>query len=176
MYSATSQNTEDIILHMIDLKYHMNKILSIDVIKKTITIEGGVTLKQVLDALSEEGSLSMPNLPSITGITVAGLISTGTHGTGINNQVMASMVTEIEFVSGTGELIVCSKTEREDLFNAMQCSLGALGIITRLTLQVESAYRLECFERTMNINDLLDNYESLLMSNDFFRFWWIPHT
>jgi len=161
---------------MIDLKAHMSKVLSIDPGSCLVTIEGGTTLKQLLEALAEEGSLSMPNLPSITDITFAGLIATGTHGTGIKNQVLASLVTELEFVSGTGEVHTCTRHTNEQVFLAMLCSLGALGIVTRLTLKLQPTYNLECYERLLPVTEVLANYERLLHENDFFRFWWVPHT
>ena len=107
---SSSDGPDATILHMIDLKKNMSKVLKIDSDSCLITIEGGTTLKQIIQALNEDGrQLSMPNFPSITDITFAGLIATGTHGTGIKNQVLASIVTEIEFVSGRGDIIVCSK-------------------------------------------------------------------
>lgn len=132
---------------MVDLKPHMSRVISIDASSCLVTFEGGTTLKQLLRALEEDGSLSMPNLPSITDLTFAGLIATGTHGTGITNQVLASLVTELEFVSGTGDMVTCSRATNEPVFLAMLCSLGALGIVTRLTLKLQPAYKLECYER-----------------------------
>ncbi len=72
-------------LHMINMNAKMNKILKIDSEKKTICIEGGVTLSQVIEALRKEGSMCLSNLPSISDITVAGAIATGSHGTGLKN-------------------------------------------------------------------------------------------
>ncbi len=74
-------------------------------------------------------------MPSITGITFAGMISTGSHGTGIKNQVIASMVLEIELVNGKGDFIICSKEDIDsEIFKASLCSLGSFGIITKLTI------------------------------------------
>lgn len=78
--------------------------------------------------------MSFSNLPSITGITFAGVIATGSHGTGLTNQVLAEMVNDIEFVNGQGELVYCNKEVLPDVFKAILCSLGAIGIITKMTL------------------------------------------
>lgn len=70
---------------MINLNAKMNKIVIIDPVGKTITIEGGVTLAQINEALRQEGTMCLSNLPSISHITMAGVIATGSHGTGIKN-------------------------------------------------------------------------------------------
>jgi L-gulonolactone oxidase len=62
------------------------------------------------------------------------MISTGSHGTGIRNQILASMVLEIELVTGSGDVILCSKEKESEIFKASLCSLGSFGIITKLTI------------------------------------------
>ena len=79
-------------------------------------------------------------------LTFAGLIATGTHATGLSHKILASMVKEIEFVNGVGEILSTSESLSPSLFKAMLCSLGALGIITKMTIKCERAFNLECFE------------------------------
>jgi FAD/FMN-containing dehydrogenase len=79
-------------------------------------------------------------------------------------------------VNGLAEVVVCSQKEKPDIFKAVLCSLGALGIVTKLTLKLVPTFRLECHEKVMTFSDVMDQYSTLIKQNDFFRFWWIPHT
>jgi FAD/FMN-containing dehydrogenase len=74
----------------------MNKVIALDSKAKTIKVEGGVTFTQINEALRKEGSMCLSNLASISDITVAGAIATGTHGTGLKNRIIASMIKEMK--------------------------------------------------------------------------------
>lgn len=86
------------------------------------------------------------------------------------------MVKEIEFVNGLGEIMQTSLSENPKLFKAMLCSLGALGIITKMTIKCEKAFNLECYEELKSFEWVQENYHSIAKENEYFRFWWIPHT
>jgi FAD/FMN-containing dehydrogenase len=74
----------------------MNKIIALDPKARTIKVEGGVTFTQINEALRKEGSMCQSNLASISDITVAGAIATGTHGTGLKKNIIASMIKEMK--------------------------------------------------------------------------------
>ncbi len=86
------------------------------------------------------------------------------------------MVKEIEFVNGLGEVIIVSESIHSNLFKGMLCSLGALGIITKMTIKCEKAFNLECYEELKSFDWVQENYLSIAKENEYFRFWWIPHT
>jgi FAD/FMN-containing dehydrogenase len=87
-------------------------------------------LETINEVLKNEG-FCLTNLPSVSDLTFAGLIATGTHATGLTHKILAAqMVLEIEFVNGKGEIMHTSESDNPSLFKAMLCSLGALGIIT----------------------------------------------
>ncbi|TNV78863.1 hypothetical protein FGO68_gene10845 [Halteria grandinella] len=172
----------DATLHMVSLQTHMTSITFNPSEPLMITIQGGVTIRQLLDFIDEHNKtaqvpLSVPNLPSITDLTWAGLFATSTHGTGIKNPILAKqMVREVTFVDGTGKLRVASSKQDDDTFKSIICSLGCLGIITELKMEMLPQYNVECHERLLPFTEVLANYTTFLTQNDFFRFWWIPHT
>jgi FAD/FMN-containing dehydrogenase len=79
-------------------------------------------------------------------------------------------------VTAKGETIVCSKQENPDVFHCGRVSLGALGVITEVTLCVVPAFNLRAVEQPMRIDYVLDNFAKLIEEHDFFEFYWVPHT
>ena len=128
-----------------------------------------------LNRLLWSAGLSMQNLGDIEAQTVAGAISTGTHGTGAGKQGLAAQVRAIEMVLGGGEIVTCSPEQDPDLFAAARVGLGALGIMTRVTLQCEPAYYLEAAEVSLPLDEVLGRLDELAAA-DHFEFFWFPHT
>ncbi|KAG0305498.1 hypothetical protein BGZ97_001095 [Linnemannia gamsii] len=153
----------------------LNRLISVDETKMTITVQAGMKLHKLHDLL-ELHDLAMSNLGSISDQSVAGIMSTATHGTGAEYPSMCASVLELTLITASGETISCSKTEKADIFNAAVCSLGALGIITRMTLQCEKAFRLENKQEPAKLDDVLNNLDSIIHSAEHVRLWWYPHT
>ena len=84
---------------MVNLSAKMDRIISLDPEARTIKVEGGVTFTQINEALRKDGSMCLSNLASISDITVAGAIATGTHGTGLKNKILASMIKEMKVMN-----------------------------------------------------------------------------
>ncbi|KAF9909777.1 hypothetical protein EC991_008100 [Linnemannia zychae] len=153
----------------------LNNVIKVDDDKMTITVQAGMKLHKLHDIL-ELHDLAMSNLGSISDQSVAGLMSTATHGTGAEYPSMCASVLALTLITAKGETISCSKTERADIFNAAVCSLGALGIITRMTLQCEPAFRLENKQEPAKLDDVLKNLDTIIHSAEHVRLWWYPHT
>lgn len=83
--TQSSDSDRESHLHMINLNANMNKVVDINRASCTIQILGGTTLEEISRALREDGALSLSNLPSISDLTFAGVIATGSHGTGLSN-------------------------------------------------------------------------------------------
>ncbi len=98
-----------------------------------VRIGGGVTYGQLAPRLEAAG-WALPNLASLPHISVAGAISTGTHGSGWDNPSLAAPVSRIEFVDGTGEIRELARDDPE--FDGAVVGLGAVGIVTALELEV----------------------------------------
>ncbi|KAG0197736.1 hypothetical protein BGX33_000360 [Mortierella sp. NVP41] len=153
----------------------LNNLIKVDEKNMTITVQAGMKLHKLHDIL-ELHDLAMSNLGSISDQSVAGIMSTATHGTGAKYSSMCASVLALTLITATGETISCSKTEKADIFNAAVCSLGALGIITRMTLQCEPAFRLENKQEPAKLDDVLNNLDSIIHSAEHVRLWWYPHT
>ena len=159
---------------MIDLT-RLNQVRNVDHSGGLITVQAGIVLSD-LNAQLELHQLSMPNLGDVTYQTLAGALSTSTHGTGLQRTGLAAQMRAFKLVTASGEMLVCSPLENAEIFHCGRVSLGALGVITEVTLNVVPAFNLRAVEQPMRISDVLDNYSQLIEENDFFEFYWVPHT
>lgn len=150
-------------------------ITSIDRENLQVRVGAGTTLNSLNKLLAAEG-LAMANLGDIAYQTVAGAISTSTHGTGVNLTGLAAQIVGMRLVDGHGNLIECDADNNSDVLEMARVSVGALGAITECTIQVVEAFRLQATEVPMKLEDVLNNLDELRSSNDHFEFFWIPHT
>ena len=153
----------------------LHGVLSADRASGLVTVAAGTTLAELNRALWDLG-LSMTNLGDIDVQTVSGALSTGTHGTGQRFGGLATQLRGLEIVTADGGLVRCSPTENPDIFDIARINLGALGVITAVTLQCEPAFALHADERPARYEEVLDSLDSLVGDNDHFEFYWFPHT
>ncbi len=149
-------------------------ILRADRTSGLVTVAAGTVLRDLNRDLWPLG-LSMTNLGGTDAQTIAGAIATGTHGTGKRFGGLASQVRGLQLVTAAGQLLDCSAKRHPDLFAAARVGLGALGIITAVTLQCEPAFVLHAREESADYDDLLEVLPSLEL-RDHFEFYWFPHT
>jgi FAD-linked oxidoreductase len=147
----------------------------VDAEHQTVTVLGGTRLKQLGDALLERG-LAQENLGDIDVQSIAGAISTGTHGTGIRFGTLSTQVAGLTLVTANGELLECSPEQHPDIFKAAQVSLGALGVVARVKLRVVPAKRLRFQSRRERVSDCITNLERYKQENSHFEFFWLPYT
>jgi FAD/FMN-containing dehydrogenase len=116
----------------------------------------------------------MANMGDIDRQSIAGAISTGTHGTGWGLGSISTQVVGLRLLTAGGEFVDCAPQLEPDLFKAGQVSLGALGIITQVTLRLEPAYRLQEMSWVIPTQDCLANLDRLVAENRHFEFFWSP--
>ncbi|KAJ8327117.1 D-arabinono-1,4-lactone oxidase [Batrachochytrium dendrobatidis] len=150
-------------------------VSKVDMEALQITVGAGIKLHQLNDLLDRLG-LALLNLGSISEQSIAGAISTGTHGTGIKFGILASMVLELRLVIANGEILTLSRESSPDLFLAALCSLGCLGVITRVKLQVVSAYQIKSIQKPIQFKSMINDFGAHVQSADHVRFWWFPHS
>ncbi len=150
-------------------------LVSADASTGLVTVEAGMPLHRLNRVLGQAG-LGLSNLGDIDRQTVAGAMSTGTHGTGRNLGGLATQVRAMEIVLADGSVVTCSASERPDLFSAARVGLGALGILSTVTLQAEPAFALRAQEIPMALPVVLAELEALVAANEHFEFFWFPHT
>src|SRR5215218_999672 len=111
--------------------------IDVDHAAGTVSLGGGLRYGELADVLREEG-VALHNLASLPHISVAGAVATATHGSGVTNGNLATAVAALELVTSDGQLVRASRGDAD--FDGMVVGLGALGAVTRLTLDVEPAY------------------------------------
>ncbi len=136
-----------------------------------VTVRAGTRLHELSGLLAGHG-LALENLGDIDVQTVAGAISTGTHGTGAAFGGLATQVTGLELVTADGSVV----TADGDLLAAASVGLGAYGILTAVTLRCVPAFGLRAVETAERLEDLLGRWETLPAEADHVEFYWWPHT
>ncbi len=116
----------------------LNRIVSLDTGKNTLTIEGGARYGDFAAELDMKG-YALHNLASLPHITVAGACATATHGSGVTLGNVATRVVAMEIVTPAGEIVNIDRTNPE--FFGLVVGLGAIGIITKITLEVEKTFQ-----------------------------------
>lgn len=143
-----------------------------------VTVGAGIRLGALNTLLAEHG-LAMRNLGDIDKQSIAGAISTGTHGTGALLGGLATQVVGARLVTATGDVVETSPTRHPELFELARLGLGSVGVLAAVTLEVVPAYRLEAREEPWPLEDVLerlDGPDGLVEGNDHFEFYWFPHT
>lgn len=114
-------------------------VIEIDAPAATVTVGGGVRYAELAHELDAAG-FALANLASLPHISVAGACATGTHGSGVRNTVLAGSVRRLELVTADGGLRTVHRGDPD--FPGVPVSLGALGVFTTVTLDVEPAYEI----------------------------------
>jgi len=150
-------------------------IVCVDRDAMTVTAYAGTPLKE-LNAELERLGLSLHNMGDIAEQTLAGAVSTGTHGTGGVAAGLAAQLVAFQLVSGTGEVLAASPTENADLFDLGRVGLGALGILTTMTFAVEPLFLLEAQEQPMSWDEALGSFDAMVGGSHHCDMYWFPHT
>jgi FAD-linked oxidoreductase len=153
----------------------LSGVVAVDRDALTVTAYAGTRLK-VLNAELERLGLSLHNMGDIAEQTLAGAVSTGTHGTGGVAAGLAAQLAGFQLVTGTGDLLDASPTENADLFQLGRIGLGALGILTTLTFQVEPLFLLEAHEQPMSWDEALASFDAMADESHHCDMYWFPHT
>jgi L-gulonolactone oxidase len=149
-------------------------VLDIDSASGLVRVQGGVTIDALSRRLDEHG-LAMENLGDIDVQSIAGAISTGTHGTGARLANISSQVVELKLVLGDGSTLVCSAEHEPDVFRAARVGLGALGVIAEVTLRCVPAFTLCGIDAPAPLEQTLARFEELALGNDHFEFFVFPY-
>ena len=143
---------------------NLNKVISIDEKANTMTVEAGARYGQFAPQLDKKG-FALHNLASLPHISVAGACSTATHGSGVKNGNLATAVRGLEFVTANGDVVNLSRDKDGETFNGAVVGLGALGIITKVTLDIQKTYqvRQDVFQ-DLPLQSLKDHFDEILSS------------
>jgi FAD-linked oxidoreductase len=154
---------------MVDLS-GMNRLL--DVEGDEVTVEAGITLRELGEQLAARG-LAMENQGDVDAQTLAGAISTATHGTGGRFRNLSSQVTRVRMVTGGGEAL---DIRDGDELRAARVGLGALGVISTVTLRCVPAFTIHRIDEPRALDEVLPRLDEIVEAHDHWEAFTLPYT
>ncbi|MDO5032792.1 D-arabinono-1,4-lactone oxidase [Corynebacterium sp.] len=154
---------------------HLSGIVSVDRQRKRVRFLAGTRLRDIPRLLKPFG-LALANQGDVDPQSLAGAISTSTHGTGIGYTGFAATVTGLTLADASGQLRTYSLEEDPELLRLIVVSVGTLGVVVEVEMQCVDAFDLLAEESGAPIEDLLDNWEEYSRGVDHFESYWFPHT
>lgn len=148
--------------------------IDIDAAANQVWAPAGASLKNLTQALWERG-YSLINQGDVNPQSLAGAISTGTHGTGADLGSLSTAAQAFRLVLADGSIVTCSAEERPDLFQAQRLSLGLLGVATRIKIDVLPAYHLEERLEAMRLDEVFERWDELVAANRHVEFFVFPY-
>lgn len=148
-------------------------LISHDATALTATFGAGAKLGQIGAPLHAIGQ-ALPNMPDIDEQSLAGAISTATHGTGEKLGALHAYVTALKLVTPGGEVLTCSRAQNPQIFDAARVSLGCLGVITELTLQNVPTLNLKKRTWLEPMDQLIERFDELAAKHHSFEMYYLP--
>ncbi|MGW6624734.1 D-arabinono-1,4-lactone oxidase [Nocardia sp. NPDC055002] len=159
---------------LIDLS-GLDKVLDVDSATGRVRVEAGISLHAASPLLHGHG-LAFPNLGDIDTQSLAGATATATHGTGARLRNISAALHSVEVLRADGTLVELNEQTDPDGWKAARVSVGALGVVTAATLQLEPSFVLECVERPVPLDDVLADIDEFADGSDHFEFFAFPHS
>ena len=152
----------------------MDNVIAIDPTKRTVTVAAGITYGQLCPYLDGKG-FALHNLASLPHISVAGALSTATHGSGQKNRNLATAASGLEMVTADGNVVNLSRERDGETFNGAVVGLGALGVTTKVTLDIQPSFKMRQYVyENLHLSELKDHFdiiESSAYSVSLFTDW-----
>jgi FAD-linked oxidoreductase len=152
----------------------LSSVLDVDTSGGLVRAQAGITIRDLSRRMDAHG-LAMENLGDIDVQSIAGAISTATHGTGARLRNISAQVVELTLVLADGSTLVCSPERDPDVFRAARVGLGALGVIAEVTLSCVPAFTLRGIDEPAPLAQTLERFEELALGNDHFEFFVFPY-
>ena len=141
---------------------NLNKVIELNTEAKTVTVEGGIKYGELSPYLHQKG-FALHNLASLPHISVAGSFTTATHGSGVENGNLATQVAALEIVTANGEVVSLSRKKDGDQFLGAVVSLGAMGVITKATLNIQPTYEVKQYVyEWLPMEQLKEHFEKIV--------------
>jgi FAD-linked oxidoreductase len=153
----------------------LGRVLDVDRASGLVRAQAGITIRELSRQLDAHG-LAMENLGDIDVQTIAGAISTATHGTGARLGNISSQVVELTLMLADGSTLLCSAEREAEVFRAARVGLGALGVIVEVTLRCVPTFTLRGLDAPAPLAQTLERFDELASANDHFEFFVFPHT
>ena len=153
----------------------MGRLLHIDEASGLVRVEAGITL-HVLNELLDGYGRALENLGDIDVQSVAGATATGTHGTGTRLRNISAGIHSIELTLADGSRVEVDEAGDADAWRAARVSIGALGVVSVMTLRTVPAFTLRAVDEPKPLDEVLERIDELADSNDHFEFYSFPHS
>jgi FAD/FMN-containing dehydrogenase len=140
-----------------------------------VEVEAGIRLRDLCRELHLRG-LAMPNLGATATQSIAGAVSTGTHGTGSSLGAIATQIHSFRIIDGIGGIHEASATENAELYAAARVGLGALGILSSVTLKTVPIWKMKKWSVNYSLEQLLSDLPSLMQQYPRLQWSWVPYT
>jgi L-gulono-1,4-lactone dehydrogenase len=150
-------------------------VLDVDRAASTVTVQAGIPLSRLSAELAGHG-LALENLGDIAYQSIAGATSTATHGTGLRFGNLSSQIVGLRIVTGDGSVIDATPDQHADVLDVARVGVGALGILSTVTVRCVPAFNLHAVEQAELVDDVLDRWEDEIAGHDHFEFFWVPGT
>ncbi|MEM7016022.1 MAG: D-arabinono-1,4-lactone oxidase [Pseudomonadota bacterium] len=150
-------------------------LLSHDTSANIATFAAGTRLGDMGVPLAEIGQAAI-NLPDIDRQTLAGATATATHGTGIKFQCLSGYITQLKLITPDGEAHELNRTSSTDLFDAARVGLGALGVVSQVSMQNQAKYRLKQMSWIGKTADLLKEFDQQVVAHRHFELFPLVHS
>lgn len=160
--------------HLISLDEHTG-LVHADPATGRARFRAGTRLRDIPVLLAPYG-LALANQGDVNPQSIAGAISTGTHGTGLGFTGFGAAVTGLRLLTASGQILELSEESHPEIFDHARVSLGVLGVILEVELQCVSAFDLIAEERSQPLGELLDGFIERCETSDHYEAFWFPHT
>src|SRR5436309_9330156 len=142
----------------------LDEVVALDPHAHTVTVRAGMTYGQLCPLLHKKG-FALHNLASLPHITIAGAISTATHGSGEKNGNLATAVSALEIVTAAGEVVKLSRARDGEPFLGAVVGLGALGVITKVTLDIQPTFLMQQYVyENMPLAEMKNHFDAIQSS------------
>lgn len=142
----------------------MNRVLELDKTNNRVKVEGGIRYGELGEYLYQQG-YALHNLASLPHITIAGAIATATHGSGDRNGNLSTAVYGLEIVKADGTVAVFTRDDEDGLFNGAVVGLGALGVVTAITLDILPVFEISQYlYENLPLAQLESNFDAIYSS------------
>ena len=139
----------------------MDKVVALNPDARTVTVESGMTYGQLCPYLDAKG-WALHNLASLRHISIAGACSTGTHGSGEKNGNLSTPVSAIEMIDASGNVVTLTRQKDGETFRGAVVGLGALGVITKVTLDIQPRYMMQQYVyQNLPISELKEHFDAI---------------
>lgn len=138
------------------------RVLRLDAPGRTVTVDAGAKYDDLCPFLHRHG-FALHNLASLTQLSIAGACSTAVHGSGDRNGGLATAVSALELATAAGKLIHLSRRTSPEAFPGAVVGLGGLGVITRITLDIQPAFTVRQFVyENLSLSQLTENFDAIM--------------